>query len=324
MKSTKCNSIQRLLSDYIDGILPDDQKNKINQHLASCSKCREALKSLEKTNRILNLYVEREPPEEYFDSLWIQIENKINSQDKKRDIRSSLRDTIRDVFTLVGLKFRMLENRLFDEIVWWTDRISWNKLLWKSTIIILLVVSAVAIDRTYFRTSIDKTLLKRITQSLSEEGFYIVKYTPNTNSKHQRDVSRKPRHENWGIQNEESLKTRRLYQKEHLSVFSPYSSENSIEVENGFLTIVGNIEISKPGEAENYILEEKFNQVNLYSPKDIAQVKITRIRDLQSQTDIMDIQDIQESFRRKSNSESPFKVFFTDVETSELTFKNFN
>lgn len=302
---TKCNSIQRLLSDYIDGILPDKQIEKVDQHLMSCPKCRAVLSSLEKTNRILDLYIEKEPPAGYFDNVWTQIEHKITEKSRVNywlPLRNKL-----------YFKLRILRNKLYDEFVWWANQVSWAKLLWKSVIVILLISSAVVIDRTYFRPSVDKTFIQNITQSLSKDGLYLIKYTPRPNRKS--TISREPR----GVYKAHLTKNILLNTQKtpdfisRPSGYFPHSSSSSvIKFGNGFLTI-RNVEILDSDTAE-----EQSNFVNLYDPKNITQVKINHINNFRAQINSVNIQDIQQSFRRKDDTKSPFRVFLADFKTSDL------
>lgn len=323
---SKCNSIQRLLSDYIDGILPDEQAERIDQHLASCSKCRTVLNSLEKTNRILDFYIEQEPPDGYFDSAWTQVEDVVRSRKRERHGMEIMRTAFKSVISVVGLKFRILKNRIYDEFDWWANRVSWSKSVWKSVMVILLVFSAVVIDRTYFRSSIDKTFLQEITHSLSKEGFYLVKYTPKHITEFKKNTSWKPRK----TYNQTRLTESGLLNTQKApgfikrpSIYSPHSFAPSvIKFENGFLTLIGNVEIFVPDGTGDYS-QNDLNFVNLYSPKNITQARITHIKEPQLQINSVNIQDIQQSLirRKDSNNENPFRVFLTDFKTSGLSFK---
>ena len=313
----KCDSIQRLLSDYIDGILPDGQVKRIDQHLSSCSKCRTALSLLEETNRILGLYIEKEPPVGYFNKVWTQIESEITSRKKRKK-----QELIRNVIPVIGLKFRMLVNKIYDEFVWWADQIRWSKLLWQTVMVIMLVFSAIAIDRTYFRpslpsfhrnsdlameTNIDKTCLQKITQSLSKDRFYLI-YSQNSITDH---TSRKTR----------------ITRRKHITEVTDYT-------ENTQKNLLGNsalipcslysVEfcvlrdlVLDPDRIGDYSQKDQLNFVNLFSPKDITRVKITHLKDTQLQIDSVNIQDIQQSFMRRkySNNKSPFRVFLADAST---------
>jgi len=313
MKS-QCSSIQRLFSDYIDEVLSDGQVKKIDRHLALCSKCRIELRLLEKTARMLDLYIEAKPPNGYFDQVWRTLEDKVSERAAEGYLRS-----IKDNFTL---KLRMLKNRLYDEFVWWADRVRWGKLLCQSVIVILLIFSAIVIDRTYFRPSIDEAFLQEITQSLSKDGFFLIKLSPRN------DVAVEGGKPTW--ERNAEVMTRATYQKAIRPNFtqqpSAYSANDAvpsvIEFENGFMTIIGNIEIFDDSGDLVVRSTKEFHS----TPKNITQVfGLTNDSYPQSSVYIASIQDIQQSMRRKErNNESPFSAFLADfhVTRDELRITN--
>lgn len=58
----ECNKVQEKLSALIDGILSQDEKMLVEEHLKSCEKCREALSELKKTIGHIKNQEEIEPP----------------------------------------------------------------------------------------------------------------------------------------------------------------------------------------------------------------------------------------------------------------------
>ncbi|MFA4828751.1 MAG: DUF2275 domain-containing protein [Thermodesulfovibrionales bacterium] len=58
----ECNKVQEKLSALIDGILSQDKKMIVEEHLKSCEKCREALSELKKTIGHIKNQEEIEPP----------------------------------------------------------------------------------------------------------------------------------------------------------------------------------------------------------------------------------------------------------------------
>ena len=64
---SKCEKIERLLSDYIDGTLSERQTADVVLHLRSCGSCKREVVDLKKTNHLLeNFYVEPEASDAYY------------------------------------------------------------------------------------------------------------------------------------------------------------------------------------------------------------------------------------------------------------------
>ena len=64
---SKCQKIQRLLSDYIDETLPERQMTNVALHLNTCRTCRREAINLKKTCHLLeNFYVEPEASDTYY------------------------------------------------------------------------------------------------------------------------------------------------------------------------------------------------------------------------------------------------------------------
>ena len=64
---SKCDKIERLLSDYIDGTLSERQTTDVALHLRSCRSCKQEVVDLRKTNHLLkNFYVEPEASDTYY------------------------------------------------------------------------------------------------------------------------------------------------------------------------------------------------------------------------------------------------------------------
>ena len=75
---SKCDKIERLLSDYIDGTLSERQRSVVALHLRSCGACKRELVDLKKTNRLLeNFYVEPEASDAYYARFTTQLQHRI-------------------------------------------------------------------------------------------------------------------------------------------------------------------------------------------------------------------------------------------------------
>ncbi len=75
---SKCDKIERLLSDYIDGTLSERQRSVVAVHLRSCEACKRELVDLKKTNHLLeNFYVEPEASDAYYARFTTQLQHRI-------------------------------------------------------------------------------------------------------------------------------------------------------------------------------------------------------------------------------------------------------
>lgn len=64
---SKCQKIERLISDYIDGRLPEQQAADVTSHIYSCGSCKREVAELKKTKHLLkNFYIEPEAPDLYY------------------------------------------------------------------------------------------------------------------------------------------------------------------------------------------------------------------------------------------------------------------
>ena len=74
----KCEKIERLLSDYIDGTLSERQTADVALHLRSCRSCKQEIVDLKKTNHLLeNFYVEPEASDAYYARFTTQLQHRI-------------------------------------------------------------------------------------------------------------------------------------------------------------------------------------------------------------------------------------------------------
>ena len=75
---SKCDKIERLLSDYIDGTLSERQAANVAMHLRFCGSCRQEVVDLKKTNHLLeNFYVEPEASDAYYARFTTQLQHRI-------------------------------------------------------------------------------------------------------------------------------------------------------------------------------------------------------------------------------------------------------
>ena len=75
---SKCDKIERLLSDYIDGTLSERQNSRVALHLRSCRSCKREIVDLKKTNHLLeNFYVEPEASDVYYARFTTRLQQRI-------------------------------------------------------------------------------------------------------------------------------------------------------------------------------------------------------------------------------------------------------
>ena len=75
---SKCDKIERLLSDYIDETLSERQTADVALHLRSCRSCKREVVDLKKTNHLLeNFYVEPEASDAYYARFTTRLQQRI-------------------------------------------------------------------------------------------------------------------------------------------------------------------------------------------------------------------------------------------------------
>ena len=75
---SKCQKIEPLVSDYIDGTLSEQQTADVALHLRSCRSCKRELADLKKTQHLLkNFYVEPEASDTYYAQFTTQLQKRI-------------------------------------------------------------------------------------------------------------------------------------------------------------------------------------------------------------------------------------------------------
>ena len=75
---TKCQKIEHLVSDYIDGTLSERQTSAVASHIRSCQSCQREVADLKKTRHLLkNFYVEPEASDAYYAQFTTQLQQRI-------------------------------------------------------------------------------------------------------------------------------------------------------------------------------------------------------------------------------------------------------
>ena len=75
---TQCHKIERLVSDYIDGLLSERQTAAVASHIRSCQSCQREVIELKKTRHLLkSFYVEPDASEAYYAQFTTQLQERI-------------------------------------------------------------------------------------------------------------------------------------------------------------------------------------------------------------------------------------------------------
>lgn len=81
----KCNKVQRLLSDYIDGVCDPSEAEGIRRHIDGCSRCAAAFRLLERTIRVMKLSAPEQPPEGYWEGFWPRLRERLACEESARE-----------------------------------------------------------------------------------------------------------------------------------------------------------------------------------------------------------------------------------------------
>ncbi|MBM3239647.1 hypothetical protein FJZ31_25445 [Candidatus Poribacteria bacterium] len=163
----KCNYVKNLLSDYLDGILPENQTVVISQHLRHCRVCQRELETLNKTTQLLKFYIEKSPPDGYFQQLWPNLKYLVECRNNCNQL------SLQWLVTLLILKFKGFKAGLLAkcEELKTTLNGQWYKVLVKCAIVACFVLISIFIDRTYIRPS-HKVVSEFIRNSFYSQGTY--------------------------------------------------------------------------------------------------------------------------------------------------------
>ena len=73
----KCEEILNILSDYVDGELPEAQCAEIKEHMKACSHCREFVETFRKSLDLTHKLDHKHPPENVCESVLRAIRKEI-------------------------------------------------------------------------------------------------------------------------------------------------------------------------------------------------------------------------------------------------------
>ncbi|GEM_PF-1475749 len=215
----KCRTVEGFLSEYIDGDLSPELHAAISAHLSGCERCRREVKELRRT---IDLVKEDEvpiPPESHFDRLW----SGITAELEEVDVHTGLK-----LYLLRGLR------SVKEALEMWG--ISW-KIKYAAVTLVLILLSLL-VDRTLFRPSVDEILFNTIQRSLSsaKTPFLAIEV---------------PRYSNRPITAD--YKTGLIVRKDEgrFQVMGVMINLKSVQIKDGVLTLVGDIDLSKPPEGDD-------------------------------------------------------------------------
>jgi anti-sigma factor RsiW len=59
-----CHEVVELITDYLEDALPDDDRRRVEEHLAGCDGCTHYLEQMRETIRLTGMLSEEQVPEE--------------------------------------------------------------------------------------------------------------------------------------------------------------------------------------------------------------------------------------------------------------------
>jgi len=72
-----CNEFNRMAGAYLDGELPEEERRRFEEHLASCDACRTELDELKRLTEDLNMMRFKEPGDEELQRYWAGVYNRL-------------------------------------------------------------------------------------------------------------------------------------------------------------------------------------------------------------------------------------------------------
>ena len=264
----KCNHIKNLLSDYLDGILPENQTFAISQHLKHCRVCQCELENLEKTNQLLKFYIEQTPPDDYFQQLWPNLEYQIECRSSYKQISLSW------LVTLLMLKLKGFKAGLLIRCEEFKTTLNsqWYKILVKFAVAVSLVFIVIFIDRTYIRPA-HKVVSEFIRNSLSSPGTYYSEFSNqrdlrSKSAPQKRNDSRMP----VGYQVKDiNLKRENIFNTLpvlHGKVGTIDIDLHPVSIKDGILTLVVNLADVNDTPTEQFLMvnqQSRFNSMGYWS-----------------------------------------------------------
>ncbi|HEX29015.1 TPA: hypothetical protein ENG04_02910 [Candidatus Poribacteria bacterium] len=215
----RCRTVRGLLSEYIDGDLSPELHVAISAHLSGCERCRREIEELRRTVELVREEEIPMPSESHFDELW-----------------SGITAEIEEVAVHTGFKLYLMRGlrSVRETLEGWG--ISWK--IKYVVVTLALILLSLIVDRTLFRPSVDEILFNTIQRSLSSEEapFLAIEV---------------PRYSNRPITAD--YKTGLILRKDkgRFQVMGVMINLKSVQIKDGVLTLVGDIDLSKPPEGDD-------------------------------------------------------------------------
>lgn len=76
----KCRRVEKNLSAYLDGELPEEEKRRTGEHLKTCSRCRERFEELSRVESVLSEFPGRDPSP----FLWTRVQARLEAEREPR------------------------------------------------------------------------------------------------------------------------------------------------------------------------------------------------------------------------------------------------
>jgi hypothetical protein len=177
MKS-RCRSVQRYLSDYIDFTLSGRQTVIVAQHLRSCQACQHEVESLRHTKALLHLYVPPNPPAGYDDLFWLQLQQGIEEHPRPIWWRTIVRW---QSFVWGSQQFLDRCSRFLSSLISVPIQqvFQWVRLSPAYTIIFLITLTSLLTYQVFQPRQKDWFNATRLRQSLQAHPIYLTRVTVN-------------------------------------------------------------------------------------------------------------------------------------------------
>ncbi len=147
----QCEKIQRQLSDYLDGILPEEASRQIEKHIRECRVCADERNALELTIDLIRASGRMESI----------------SSERLEDLQSQLLDKLEQevarhwwqrTFGSIMLQVRAWQATWFDVM----DAGGWQRRLQTLVTVILLIFAGIWVDRYYYRPNLPGMIRKAL------------------------------------------------------------------------------------------------------------------------------------------------------------------
>lgn len=97
-----CSQVQDILSAYIDDVLDDQEKPKVEEHIGTCAICRQELTDLQHTVRILRSLGEVSPPHDFSRQLICRLKQQVSADTEAKQPAGKSRYAISGVWRQIA------------------------------------------------------------------------------------------------------------------------------------------------------------------------------------------------------------------------------